>query len=207
MFERYTDRARRVIVLSQEEARRLGHTWIGTEHLLLGLTGEETGIAAKVLQALGIELDAAREEVVQIIGRGDTTNPESGHIPFTPRTKKVLEMAPHEAAQLGHNYIGTEHLLLALLREGDGVGAQILSSSGIDVARALPQITQLMHSAPEEGRATAGPLAGPMPGPTPGPRAGRAGAGDAVANRLASIEARLTAIERRLGESAPGAGG
>ena len=207
MFERYTDRARRVIVLSQEEARRLDHTWIGTEHLLLGLIGERTGIAAKVLQALGVELDGARDEVEQIIGRGSTTHPESGHIPFTPRTKKVLEMAPHESAQLGHNYIGTEHLLLALVREGDGVGAQILSRSGIDVARALEQVTQLMRGAPAEGRADAGPTA-ERPGAAEWTgEAQRPGAGDAVMQRLAAIEARLAAIERRLGESAPEAEG
>lgn len=122
---------------------------------------------------------------------------------YTDRARRVIVLSQEEARRLGHTWIGTEHLLLALLREGDGVGAQILSRSGINVARVLPQITQLTHSAQEEGRATAGLPAGP----TARRRAGRAGAGDAMANRLARIEARLTAIERRLGESARGAGG
>jgi len=116
MFERFTDRARRVVVLAQEEARMLNHNYIGTEHILLGLIHEGEGVAAKALESLGISLDAVREQVQEIIGQGQQA--PSGHIPFTPRAKKVLELSLREALQLGHNYIGTEHILLGLIREG-----------------------------------------------------------------------------------------
>jgi len=122
MFEKFTDKARRVVVLAQEEAKMLNHNYIGTEHLLLGLIHEGEGVAAKSLEALGISLDAVREQVQEIIGTGQTA--PSGHIPFTPRAKKVLELSLREALQLGHSYIGTEHLLLGLIREGEGVAAQ-----------------------------------------------------------------------------------
>jgi ATP-dependent Clp protease ATP-binding subunit ClpC len=124
MFERFTDRARRVVVLAQEEARKLNHNYIGTEHLLLGLIRESEGVAAKALESLGISLDAVRQQVREIIGQGQ--QPPSGHIPFTKRAKKALELSTRESMQLGHNYIGTEHILLGLLREGDGVAAQVL---------------------------------------------------------------------------------
>ena len=124
MFERFTDRARRVVVLAQEEARMLNHNYIGTEHILLGLIHEGEGVAAKALESLGISLDAVRQQVEEIIGQGQQA--PSGHIPFTPRAKKVLELSLREALQLGHNYIGTEHILLGLIREGEGVAAQVL---------------------------------------------------------------------------------
>ena len=124
MFERFTDRARRVVVLAQEEARRLNHNYIGTEHILLGLIQEGEGHAAKALEELNINIDSVRSEVVEIIGEGQQS--PSGHIPFTPRAKKVLELSLREALQLGHNYIGTEHILLGLIREGEGVAAQVL---------------------------------------------------------------------------------
>src|SRR5579884_2903355 len=120
MFERFTDRARRVVVLAQEEARMLNHNYIGTEHILLGLIHEGEGVAAKALESLGISLEAVRQQVEEIIGQGQQA--PSGHIPFTPRAKKVLELSLREALQLGHNYIGTEHILLGLIREGEGVG-------------------------------------------------------------------------------------
>ena len=122
MFERFTDRARRVVVLAQEEARMLNHDYIGTEHILLGLIHEGEGVAAKALESLGISLEAVRQQVEEIIGQGQQA--PSGHIPFTPRAKKVLELSLREALQLGHNYIGTEHILLGLIREGEGVAAR-----------------------------------------------------------------------------------
>jgi len=139
MFERFTDRARRVVVLAQEEARLLGHNYIGTEHILLGLIHENEGVAAKVLERLGISLQAVREKVEAIIGEGDSGPPE-GHIPFTPRAKKVLELSLREALQLGHNYIGTEHILLGLIREGEGVGAQVLVNLGADLSAVRQEV-------------------------------------------------------------------
>src|SRR5580693_9756601 len=124
MFERFTDRARRTIVFAQEEARGLNHNWIGTEHLLLALIREGHGVGAKALESMQISLDAARQQVELIIGRGQDAV-RDGHIPFTPRAKKVLELSLREAQQLGHDYIGTEHILLGLIREGDGVAAQV----------------------------------------------------------------------------------
>ena len=143
MFERFTDRARRVVVLAQEEARMLNHNYIGTEHILLGLIHEGEGVAAKALESLGISLDAVRQQVEEIIGQGQQA--PSGHIPFTPRAKKVLELSLREALQLGHNYIGTEHILLGLIREGDGVAAQVLVRLGADRKRVRQQVTQLLH--------------------------------------------------------------
>ena len=131
MFERFTDRARRVVVLAQEEARLLNHNYIGTEHILLGLIHEGEGVAAKALESLGISLEAVREQVEEIIGQGGSS--PSGHIPFTPRAKKVLELSLREALQLGHNYIGTEHLLLGILRDGGGKAISILNSIEIDL--------------------------------------------------------------------------
>ncbi|WP_343318725.1 ATP-dependent Clp protease ATP-binding subunit [Arthrobacter sp. TMP15] len=142
MFERFTDRARRVVVLAQEEARMLNHNYIGTEHILLGLIHEGEGVAAKALESLNISLDGVREQVQEIIGQGQQA--PSGHIPFTPRAKKVLELSLREALQLGHNYIGTEHILLGLIREGEGVAAQVLVKLGADLGRVRQQVIQLL---------------------------------------------------------------
>jgi ATP-dependent Clp protease ATP-binding subunit ClpC len=142
MFERFTDRARRVVVLAQEEARMLNHNYIGTEHILLGLIHEGEGVAAKALESLGISLEAVRSQVEEIIGQGQQA--PSGHIPFTPRAKKVLELSLREALQLGHNYIGTEHILLGLIREGEGVAAQVLVKLGADLNRVRQQVIQLL---------------------------------------------------------------
>ena len=131
MFERLTDRARRVVVLSQEEARLLAHNYIGTEHLLLGLIHEGEGIAALALQANGVDLEKVRARVEEVIGTGEVA--PAGHIPFTPRARKVLELSLREALQLGHAYLGTEHLLLGLIREGEGMGAQLLDFLGVDL--------------------------------------------------------------------------
>src|ERR671931_574232 len=142
MFERFTDRARRVVVLAQEEARMLNHNYIGTEHILLGLIHEGEGVAAKALESLNISLEAVRSQVEEIIGQGQQA--PSGHIPFTPRAKKVLELSLREALQLGHNYIGTEHILLGLIREGEGVAAQVLQKLGADLNRVRQTVIQLL---------------------------------------------------------------
>src|SRR5436309_1004089 len=142
MFERFTDRARRVVALAQEEARMLNHNYIGTEHILLGLIHEGEGVAAKALESLGISLEGVRQQVEEIIGQGQQA--PSGHIPFTPRAKKVLELSLREALQLGHNYIGTEHILLGLIREGEGVAAQVLQKLGADLNRVRQQVIQLL---------------------------------------------------------------
>lgn len=145
MFERFTDRARRVVVLAQEEAKMLNHNYIGTEHILLGLIHEGEGAAAKALESLGISLDAVREQVQDIIGQGQQQ--PTGHIPFTPRAKKVLELSLREALQLGHNYIGTEHILLGLIREGEGVAAQVLVKLGADLNKVRQQVIQMLSGA------------------------------------------------------------
>jgi ATP-dependent Clp protease ATP-binding subunit ClpC len=158
MFERFTDRARRVVVLAQEEARMLNHSYIGTEHILLGLIHEGDGVAAKALQSLDVSLGAVREQVREIIGQGQQA--PSGHIPFTPRAKKVLELSLREALQLGHNYIGTEHILLGLIREGEGVAAQVLVQLGADLNRVRQTVIQLLSgyqgSGEGEGKEAAG---------------------------------------------------
>jgi ATP-dependent Clp protease ATP-binding subunit ClpC len=183
MFERFTDRARRVIVMAQDEARRLDHNYIGTEHILLGLLNEGAGVAARALESLGISLDVVRQQVEEIIGRGRGPSP-SGHIPFTPRAKKVLELSLSEAMHLGHTYIGTEHILLGLIREGEGVAAQVLVDLGVDLNRARLQVIALVT-----GRAS-----GLGEAPT---------VGDELRDRLASIAGRLAVIERTLGEATP----
>jgi len=175
MFERFTDRARRVVVMAQEEARALNHNYIGTEHILLGLMNEGQGIAARALEALGVSPDATRQQVKEIIGHGEGTVP--GHIPFTPRAKKVLELSLSEARQLGHAYIGTEHILLGLIREGDGVAAQILVEGGVRLDPARTQVIRLLHDS-SGGQELA--------------------AADELVGRLAAIAARLAVIERRL---------
>jgi Clp amino terminal domain, pathogenicity island component/UvrB/uvrC motif len=143
MLERFTDRARRVVDLAQEEAKRLNHGYIGTEHILLGLIREGEGVAAKALELLGISLDAVRQQVEEIIGQGQQA--PSGHIPFTPRAKKVLELSLRESQKLGHNYIGTEHILLGLIREGHGVAAQVLEKLGANLDRVRHLVIQLVH--------------------------------------------------------------
>ncbi|WBT08384.1 ATP-dependent Clp protease ATP-binding subunit [Corynebacterium sp. SCR221107] len=181
MFERFTDRARRVIVLAQEEARGLNHNYIGTEHILLGLIHEGEGVAAKALESMGISLEAVRQEVEEIIGHG--AEPPVGHIPFTPRAKKVLELSLREGLQMGHKYIGTEFLLLGLIREGDGVAAQVLVKLGADLPRVRQQVIQLLsgyeggQNSPENdgGDNLAGAGSGSAAGRTGGGRSGGAG--------------------------------
>src|SRR5580658_8939371 len=146
MFVRFTDRARRVVVLAQEEARMLNHNCVGTEHILLGLIHEGDGVAAKALEGLGISLDAVRQQVEEIIGLGQEV--PSGHIPFTPRAKKVLELSLRESLQLGHNYIGTEHLLLGLISESRGVAAQVLVKLGADLSRVRHRVIDLLDTVP-----------------------------------------------------------
>jgi ATP-dependent Clp protease ATP-binding subunit ClpC len=158
MFERFTDRARRVVVLAQEEARMLNHNYIGTEHILLGLIHEGEGVAAKALESLGISLEGVRQQVEEIIGQGQQQ--PTGHIPFTPRAKKVLELSLREALQLGHNYIGTEHILLGLIREGEGVAAQVLVKLGADLNRVRQQVIQLLSGYQGKEPAAAGAAAG-----------------------------------------------
>ncbi len=150
-FERFTDRARRAVTLAQDEARGLGHNYLGTEHLLLGLLAEGRGIAWRVLDHLDVSAAAARDQVEAIIGRGHGT--PAGPIPFTPRSKKVLELAGREAKRLCHNYIGTEHLLLGLVREGEGVAAQVLAGLGADRARVVDEVTQVLAGGPPTSRA------------------------------------------------------
>src|SRR6202789_3256357 len=163
VFERFTDRARRVLVLAQEEARLLNHSFIGTEHILLGLIHEGEGVAAKALESLGISLEAVREKVEETIGMAGTA--PSGSPPFTPRAKKVLELSLREALQLGHSYIGTEHMLLGLVREGEGVAATVLVSLGADLGRVRQQVIQLMSG--NQGRSRWGPARARPPATTP----------------------------------------
>jgi ATP-dependent Clp protease ATP-binding subunit ClpC len=203
MFERFTDRARRVVVLAQEEARMLNHNYIGTEHILLGLIHEGEGVAAKALESLGISLEAVRSQVEEIIGQGQQA--PSGHIPFTPRAKKVLELSLREALQLGHNYIGTEHILLGLIREGEGVAAQVLVKLGADLNRVRQQVIQLLSGYQGKETASAG---GPAEG-TPSTslvldqfgrnltQAAREGKLDPVIGREKEIERVMQVLSRR----------
>ena len=146
MFERFTEKAIKVIMLAQEEARRLGHNFVGTEQLLLGLIGESTGVAAKVLKSMGVNLKDARFEVEKIIGRGSGF--VAVEIPFTPRAKRVLELSLEEARQLGHNYIGTEHLILGLIREGEGVAGRVLENLEVDLSKVRTQVIKILGDAP-----------------------------------------------------------
>src|SRR6516225_3481761 len=155
MFERFTDRARRVVVLAQDEARMLNHNYIGTEHILLGLIREGEGVAARALESLGISREAVRRRVEEIIGQGRQA--PSGQIPLTPRAKKVLELSLREALQLGHNDVGTEHILLGLIREGEGVAAQVLVKLGADLTGVRQQVDQLLGGDQGKEPAAAGP--------------------------------------------------
>ncbi|MDP9867341.1 ATP-dependent Clp protease ATP-binding subunit ClpC [Streptosporangium brasiliense] len=181
MFERFTDRARRVVVLAQEEARRLGHDHIGTEHILLGLLGED-GAADRALRAVGISREQVRDEIEEIIGRGADAPP--GHIPFTPRAKKVLELSLREALDLHHGHIGTEHILLGLIREGEGVAAQVLTGRGARLEAVRAQVLTLI------GRGG--------PGRPPVAEEGFHGDRRAADARLERIQESLDRIERRL---------
>jgi len=188
MFERFTERARRVVVLAQEEARQLNHSYIGTEHLLLGLMRDGGSDAAQALQQLEISQDAVREQVIEIIGRGQRA--PSGHIPFTPRAKKVLELSLREALQLNHDYIGTEHILLGLVREGEGVAAQVLVKLGGSLSRVRDKVIELAPPGTGEGHELASQFG------RPSLRGGRL---DELVRRLEAIDDRLGAIERHLG--------
>jgi ATP-dependent Clp protease ATP-binding subunit ClpA len=207
MFERFTDRARRVVVLAQEEARMLNHNYVGPEHVLLGLIHEGQGVAARALTDLGLGLDEVRQQVEELVGQGE--HAPSGHIPFTPPAKRVLELSLREALQLGHNYIGTEHILLGILREGENVGAQALVRMGADLNRVRPEVIRLVAPAAE---AEAIPLGEARP-----PAESRNPPGESrmeriavsydyllteVRNSLAAMADRLTAIERHLGLTA-----
>jgi ATP-dependent Clp protease ATP-binding subunit ClpC len=180
LFERFTDRARRVVVLAQEEARLLNHNYIGTEHILLGLIHEGEGVAAKALESLGISLEAVRGQVEEIIGHGGSS--PSGHIPFTPRAKKVLELSLREALQLGHNYIGTEHILLGLIREGEGVAAQVLAKLGADLSRVRQQVIQLLSG--YSGSAPSEQGGGSKPGASTGGGSGEGPSGSLVLDQF-----------------------
>ena len=222
MFERFSDRARRVVVLAHEEARLLDHNYIGTEHILLGLIHEGGGVAARALQELGISLDAMREQVEQAAGRGSTR--PSGHIPFTPRVKKVLELSLREALHLGQNYIGTGHLLLGVVREEEapgeaGVAAKVLTGLGTDLTQVRRQVIAQLREPSDEGPLlgqspaddllaepsgqppSAETASGPSQGAPAGPGTGRLSPD--IMNALVSIADRLTAIEQRLGIPGP----
>jgi ATP-dependent Clp protease ATP-binding subunit ClpC len=190
MFERFTDRARRVVVLAQEEARMLNHDYIGTEHLLLALIRESGGVAAQALESLGITDEAARQQVEEIIGRGQH-DPPRGHIPFTPRAKKTLQLSLREAIALGHAYIGTEHILLGLLREDDAAAIRVLNGLGVDPNRVRQQVIQLVsarrvHEEPGPGRATG---------------RGKRKLLSELRGRLDSLDWRLSVLEQRVGTS------
>ncbi len=205
MFERFTDRARRVVVLAQEEARLLNHNYIGTEHILLGLIHEGEGVAAKSLESMGISLEAVREKVEEIIGHGHES--PSGHIPFTPRAKKVLELSLREALQINHSYIGTEHILLGLIREGEGVAAQVLVKLGADLNRVRSTVLQLLSGfqggkeaatsgAPEQGNAPSSSMVLDQFGRNL-TQAARENKLDPVIGRETEIERVMTVLSRR----------
>jgi ATP-dependent Clp protease ATP-binding subunit ClpA len=190
MFERFTDRARRAVVLAQEQARMLHHDYLGTEHILLGLIQEGGGVAAKALESLGVSLEAVRQQVEELVGRGQA-EPSERNIPFTPEAKQVLKLALGEAMALGHHYIGTEHILLGLIREGKGPAAQVLASLGADQNLVRQQVIALLHGHQGKPAMAAG-------------RRGKAGRGkrkllSQVLTRLDSTEWRLSTLEHRVG--------
>jgi ATP-dependent Clp protease ATP-binding subunit ClpA len=191
MFERFTDRARQAVNLAEDEARRLNHSYIGTEHLLLGLIREGEGVAARALESLGISLDGVRQQVEQIIGEGQQEPQEQ--ISYTPRAKKVLELSLREAKALGHHYIGTEHLLLGLIREGHGVAAQVLTELGADLNRVRQQVIQLLHE--YQGQPLTMP-AGARFGQSRWKMRGRQGE---IREHVEAIGSQLAAIEQRVG--------
>jgi hypothetical protein len=193
MFERFTNQSRRVVVLAQEEARMLDHNYIGTEHLLLGLLHEGRGSAARALKAMDVTLQAARDQVVEIIGRGQAQ--PSGHIPFTPRAKKSLELSLREALQLGDGYIGTGHLLLGLIHQGDGVAVQILGNLGADLKDLRARVTEELRGNPEEGQ--------DVPPAERERQQLKVYLRGEVKGLLDTIDDRLSAIERRLGITRP----
>ncbi len=194
MFERFTDRARRVVVLAQEEARMLNHDYIGTEHILLGLSFEGSGVAAQALELLGITPEAVRQQVEEITGRGHQA-PRGGHLPFTPQAKKVLQLALRETMQLGHSYIGTEHILLGLIRDGEGPAVQVLVRLDADLNRVRLQVIELLrgyHAEDEQGAARAAKRSGKA-------RRGNRRLLSQLLDRFDAIESRLSALEQRVG--------
>jgi len=192
MFERFTDRARRVVVLAQEEARMLDHDYIGTEHLLLGLIHEGDGVAAKALRALDVDLDTLRREVEALVGRGQQA--QRGHIPFTPQAKKTLELALRESVHLGHDYIGTEHLLLGLVREGEGPAAQVLEQRGIELNAVRQEVIRQLHG--HQGR---GGRRRRVVWARSVVTGGEGVAPEEISRQLRVLSARLAAIEAKLG--------
>jgi ATP-dependent Clp protease ATP-binding subunit ClpA len=189
MFERFTDKSRRAVVLAQEEARHFNHNYIGTEHLLAGLRREDLGVAARVLESAGITMDAVRAEIEKLVGRGEQA--PSGHIPFTPRAKKALELSLRAALTLGHNHIGTGHLLIGLIGNDDCVAVQVLGGLGTDLRQLRAEVIQEIEDHPEDQ--------GSFPPPRP-PRAEP----EVVRGLLEEIDGRLSAIERHLGIARPG---
>ncbi len=188
MFERFTDRARRVVVLAQEEARMLNHDYVGTEHILVALVREGGGIAAQALQSLGITEETAHQQVEEIVGRGQT-GPQRGHLPVTMRAKKTLQLSLREATQLGHAYIGTEHILLSLIREGDGPAMQVLNGLGVDPDRVRQQVIQLVSARRVQEEPGTGRAAG----------RGKRKLLSELRGRLDSLDWRLSVLEQRVG--------
>ena len=200
MFERFSDRARRAVVRAQEEARLLNHDYIGTEHMLLGLLAERGSAAARALDSLNVTLEAAREQVREIVGEGSQEQGQRGHIPFTPRAKKVLELSLREALNLRSEIIGTEHLLLGLIDEGDGVGAQILDRLGAPAETVRERVVELAKTEPDPETEPAGGSAGPAPSTLQARSVRlRMESLSEVRDLLKSIDRRLSAIERHLG--------
>jgi ATP-dependent Clp protease ATP-binding subunit ClpC len=190
MFERFTDRSRRVVVLAQEEAGMLDHSYIGTEHILLALIREDGGVAAQALESLGITEEAARQQVEEITGRGEP-GPQRGHIPFTPRAKKVLQLSLREAIALGHGYIGTEHILLGLVREGDGVAIRVLNGLGVEPNRVRQQVIQLVSARRVQEEPGTGRVTG----------RGKRKLLSELRGRLDALDWRLSVLEQRVGTS------
>jgi ATP-dependent Clp protease ATP-binding subunit ClpC len=194
MFERFTDRARRVVVLAQEEARMLNHGHIGTEHILLGLIHEDTGVAARALQSLGITEEAVRQQVQEIVGRGDQAPPGT-HIPFTPQATKALQLSLRETMQLGHSHIGTEHILLGLIREGEGTAVQVLVRLGADLNRVRHLVIEMLRDSQGDDEPGTARAAKRASGAGPGKRKLLS----QLLARVDSMDSRLSALEHRVG--------